>query len=76
MLLLSGRQLPRLTAKVFPRGITFTLLVPSGSEVLSLLSPARLLLMLRAKWATPDLTRPVLKERRITRACSTKDFIR
>lgn len=70
------RQLPRLTANVFPRGITFTLLVPSGNEVLSLLSPVRLLLMLRASRATRALTRSVLKEPRITRACSTSEFSR
>lgn len=68
----SGPHLPRLTAMELRRGITFTPRVPLGSDETSLLSPVRLLRMLRASTPTPPRIAPDLKEPRITRACSTR----
>lgn len=68
--LLDRRHLPKLTAIDLFRDITFTLLVPLGSDVINRLSPVRLLLTLRASAST---RRPILvvpNEPRITRACS------
>lgn len=65
------RHLSKLTDIDFRRGITFTLSVPLGRPVINRLSPVRLLLTLRASSPTPALTRVVLNEPRITRACST-----